>query len=105
MYADPPGKAVPYRAAKTLFILLLNDKNNISESCSDGVKDRIIHNNVSVRVNGIDLLQSAVAASHSRSHDHKNRREYMEGLDDLVSQTWTVFTVTPSRLASCDWVM
>jgi predicted polyphosphate/ATP-dependent NAD kinase len=57
--------------AEILLYLLLDYKGKVTEAGSHCIENRVIYNDVSVVVNLIYLLQSAVAATHSGSHYHK----------------------------------
>ena len=48
----------------------LDNKNNLLKSSLNCIIDRKIHDNVAVLINWIDLLQTAITASHSCCHYH-----------------------------------
>ncbi len=56
--------------AEVLFIFLLDDKHHFLKARQLRIIYGKLHDDVSLIVHRVDLLQPAVAASHSRSHDH-----------------------------------
>src|SRR5699024_4655867 len=58
---------------KICLILFLDDKDDLFKSCPLCIKNREIHNDMSFFVHRVDLLQSAVPASHTCRHNHQNR--------------------------------
>ena len=59
--------------AEQLLIFLLYNKNHFLESGTHRVIDRKIDNNMTVLIDRVDLLHSAIAASHSCRHYYQNR--------------------------------
>ena len=58
---------------KILFYLMLDDKDDLTETRTVSVIERKINNGMAVIVNGHDLLQPAKAAAHSGSQNYKGR--------------------------------
>ena len=54
---------------KILLILLLNDKDDLLKPCLHCIIDGKVHDDMSVRIHRINLLQTAVAASHACCHN------------------------------------
>ena len=52
-----------------IFQLGLNDKDQIPETCTPGIKQGKVHNNVALLVNGSNLLQSTKSAAHAGCHN------------------------------------
>ena len=63
---------VPDALAEFRFHFTLNDKHHITEACPPGVKERKVNDDMSFRVDRLDLLEAAKAAAHARGHDHKS---------------------------------
>ena len=51
----------------------LYDKHNAAEAGLPGVINRIIHNDLTVRADRIDLLETAVTGAHASSHNDEYR--------------------------------
>ncbi len=66
---DPLLHAVSDGLFKILLILLLNDKDDLLKPCLHCIIDGKVHDDVSVRIHRINLLQTAVAASHTCCHN------------------------------------
>ena len=62
--------AVAHRLLEVLLDLLLYNEDHLLKSSSLRVVHGEIHDNVSLIVHRVNLLESAVAASHSCRHDH-----------------------------------
>ena len=60
-----------HRLAEDFVIFFLNNKYDLVEAGPDRVENRKIDNEFAVFGDGVDLLQTAVAAAHSGSHDYK----------------------------------
>ena len=50
-----------------LLKVLADYKDKLSETATDGIKDRIIHDSLSVGTQSVKLLQATVTASHTGS--------------------------------------
>ena len=68
-HLNPLLHAVSNGLFKILFILLLNDKDDLLKPCLHCIIDGKVHDDVSVRIHRINLLQTAVAASHACCHN------------------------------------
>ena len=69
MLADYVTHALP----EIFFIFLLNDENYLLKSCPDSIIHGKVNNLVTLIVYRVNLLQSAVAASHSCCQNYQYR--------------------------------
>ena len=53
--------------------VLADDKHQLAEAGVDGVVDGVVHDGLAVRTQSVQLLQSAVAASHAGGEEEKSR--------------------------------
>ena len=60
-------------AAEVLFEILADNKHEFAESGVDGIVDGVVHDGLSVRAQSVQLLESAVAATHSSSEKEECR--------------------------------
>ena len=58
---------------KVLLDGLLDDDDHRLKTGLMGIVDGVVQNRLSAAAHRVDLLQAAVAAAHTRSHDNKNR--------------------------------
>ena len=56
--------------AEVLFIFFFNDKYYFFKSCFYSIINGKVHNDMTFSVNGVDLFQTTVAASHSSCHNY-----------------------------------
>ena len=64
--------AVSNTFAELFLHLALDDKHHVAEARAPCVKQRKINEDMSFRVDRLDLLEAAKAAAHARGHDHKS---------------------------------
>jgi hypothetical protein len=53
------------------FHLVLDDEHNVAEARAPCVKQGKINDDVSLRIDRLDLLEAAEAAAHTGGHDHE----------------------------------
>ena len=54
-----------------------DDEHHALEACAVSVVDRVIQNDLTVRTDGVDLLEAAVARAHTCRHNDQNRFIHM----------------------------
>ena len=67
------GKPVADGFLKGILYLVLDDEHNGFKSGTAGVVDGIVDYQLTVCPNGVDLLEAAVTAAHSRCHNYQYR--------------------------------
>ena len=67
------GKPVADGFLESILYLVLDDENNGFKSGTAGVVDGIVDYQLTVGPNGVDLLEAAVTAAHSRCHNYQYR--------------------------------
>ena len=69
LHRNPFLHTVSNALTEICFIFLLDNKYDFSKSSLYCIVDRIVHNNMSLGINGVNLFQSAVTASHTCRHN------------------------------------
>ena len=64
--------AVADAFAELRFHLALDDEHHVAEARAPCVKQGKINDDMSFRIDRLDLLEAAKAAAHARGHDHKS---------------------------------
>ena len=72
-----------YSVHKVFFNGLFDDNDCSTEACFVGIKQRIIQNGFSLAAHRVDLLKSAVTASHSGCHHNQYRSFHKNNLQIL----------------------